>query len=46
MAELGRGKAREKVDGEQRRRAVPNSFTVSVLLSGGTGLVSPTSNLS
>lgn len=36
MAELGRGKAREKVDGEQRRRAalphpsVPNSFTVSV----------------
>lgn len=41
MAELGRGKAREKVVGEQRQRAalpyplVLNSFTVSVLLYGG-----------
>lgn len=52
VAELGRGKAREKVDRGQRQRAalphpsVLNSSAVSVLLSGGIGLVSPSSNLS
>lgn len=50
VAELGRGKGREKW--MENRGKVPhylispvlNSFTVSVLLSGGTGPVSSSSN--
>lgn len=52
MAELGRERGREKWM-ENRGKAlhdlispVLNSFTVSVLLSGGTGPISPSSNLS